>query len=203
MILGFLEAFLGSLWLGGKILSEKTSDTAAKNRHERNIAFGQTLENPELEHSILEEAVKKHHPWVVAQIPENDLEYVFGEQWQELIGTYYKEVFGAFQTSDDFGGSYNFNDVSSILINILMSQHGYLRDSRYWRGYQRGRIIRGVPKEDRVEVANRTCRIIERNIRTAHPDIDLYLCQNPFDKYILSWNTDLNSVGEKTTPYFT
>ena len=203
MVLGFLEAFFGSIWLGGKLLSEKSSDVASKNRHENNIAFGQTLENLELEHSLLEEAVKKHHPWVVAQIPEEDLAYIFGEKWQELIDSYYKDTFGVFQTADGFGGSYNFNDVSSILINVLMSQRGYLRASRYWRGYQRGRVIKGVPREDRVVVANRTCRIIERNIRSTHPNIDLYLCQSPFDEYILNWNTDLNSVGEKTTPYFT
>lgn len=194
MVLGFLEAFFGSLFIGGRLIGSKVNDAIYKNDMQRREAIMAKLTNREAEKKLGNMAKENGWDWVIQQIPESDLAYVFGTNWAEIIHEYRMKMPKPYNKDTpmfiarNVGYFYCFDDICSILFNILASQNGLVLSERMLNGYQTAYPIGGVEYENRQGVAQRTCRLIESNIRKKHPDIKICLVNNPARNFSLRWD---------------
>lgn len=202
MIIGFFEALFGSLYIGGRLLGEKVLNAGDKARREKYDGIEKIMTNrnreTELDNSIYH--YKKTTLQVAEMVPEEDLIYVFGPNYKDLMSAYINRL------QDDYSMGNGFYDITSILVNIILSQEGIARDFRLITGYNWCSPVLGLPRDNKDEICKRALRIIDRNMRREHPDLEIYLCQAPgssFEaKHTYKWSVDLMSAGIKEPPVF-
>src|SRR5699024_6699163 len=77
---------------------------------------------------------------------------------------------------DRIVGVFGFQHTNNVIWNIWLSKHGYLDTWFSWRGYEYAVRMEGLETaEEFKNVPLRACKVIERNIQKAHPDIPLRL----------------------------
>lgn len=202
MIIGFFEALFGSLYIGGRLLGEKALNAGDKARHEKYEKIEEIITNrsreAELDNSIYHH--KKTTLQVAEMVPEEDLIYVFGQNYKELMSAYINRL------QEDYSMYNGFYDITSILVNIILSQEGIARSYRLIRGYNWCSPVLGLSRDNKDEVCKRALRIIDRNMRRAHPDLEIYLCQAPgsgFEaQHTYDWSVALMAADIKKPPVF-
>ena len=154
--------------------------------------------NPTQEYELERELVGHGNAMKIAErIPKEDLVYVFGNDYEKIISSC-----KSYLVNDDYPG-WGFYNVESILFNVFLSQDGIIRHMRVSGGYCWHTPVKGLTPETKDGVCKRACKIIDRNIRTAHPNLGLYLCNDlSKDGNRYRWSSFLQVSNSLTAPVF-
>lgn len=139
---------------------------------ERSLFYVDKL-NSEISFNSFNESVKEiyaYRKYAIEQcIPEEDLIFIFGLQWREVLKIPECDIAdNAMNIMKDIipiGYSNEFGNVWGIVLDLLLSIDGIVASKHIINGYQVGREIIGVPFDERVEIAKKACKVIERNIQ--------------------------------------
>ena len=218
-------ALFGGAWLLHKFTNEKLASKAFDRRFQTTEAIRKSvsdweferelrskffyilppdIENgtvtltPEIHEKIWNNVLETRDNVIHNIIPSSDMEFVFGENWEEwfeqlpvdynsLKNTYESNLFG------EFGG------IWEVVFNIWLSEQGYIGYWHTYHGYQYKMDIVGVLHNDRISVATRACQIIERNILEKHNnDEGLKLYVHNGADYELIWKYEFpDSIGNR------
>ena len=194
MVVGFLEALFGSLCFGVKLADDKVNNSEHDKMLLSREQIRSVLTNRKKETELGSMARENGWDWVINQIPTSDLQFIFGDDWERIINDYksgkiekYNFNKLTFLPRDD-GAYHCFRDINSILFNVLASQHGIILHNRMYNGYQTGYAIDGVDFERREITAKKVCIVIERNIKSNHPNINIRIENNPSIAYMMRWD---------------
>ena len=192
----FFAALFGGAYLAGRSIRDAALDSAIEARNKRYREIVNNLTDDKLEYQMrgemdwkrrygappLSDVMEKR--WkMLREIPNQDLTYVFGENWEAMFTK--ERVFLPYSTG---GITDAFGSIWEIAFNLWLSQKNLI-SSRHTSYYNTRFIIYGLPEEmSKTQVSLRACKIIERNIQKTHPEY--FMCVNPIkDKeHQLTWN---------------
>ncbi len=218
-------ALFGGAWLLHKFTSEKSASKAFDRRfqtieairksvsdweYERemrskffyilppDIQNGTIKLTPELHEKIWNDVLEMRDNVVHNIIPAKDMEFVFGENWEEWFEQLPEEYdWLRNQYESAFGGK--FGGIWEVVFNIWLSMQGYIGYWHTYRGYNYKHDIVGVLHDDRIRVATRACQVIERNIRKRYNnDEGFKLYVHDGADYKLIWKYEFpDSIGNR------
>lgn len=184
----FFAALFGGGYLAMKISKDKRniiqaqSESAIRNtiidmltnyqleeKLERNLFYIDKL-NSETSFNDFNESIKEIYAYrkyaIEEYIPEEDLIFIFGLQWREILKIPECDIVDkAINDVIPIGYSNEFGNVWGIVLNLLLSIDGIVASKHIINGYQVGREIIGAPFDERVEITKKACKVIERNIQ--------------------------------------
>lgn len=228
--MALIFAVLGILYFVIKCSGEKASLKGVKRNSNRVLDIAEQLSNRAFENEYydkIREYAKRasrksfeHEEDTidVSQDPreqiigeiKDDLEYVFQENTEKAIDcfkeymTYDKNKFlYGYDWKDRIAGKSGFRHTNNVIWNIWLSKHGYLDYWYSFLGYQYATRMEGLETaEEFKNVPLRACKVIERNIQKAHPDIPLRIFA--YERYKgtpgawphLSWEFTFNNSGK-------
>lgn len=109
---------------------------------------------------------------MLREIPNEDLVYVFGANWEAIFTK--ERVYLPYASSGIYEA---FGSIWEVAFNMWLSSKNLI-SSRHTSYYHIRFVIRGLPEEmDKTQVALKACKIIERNIQKKHPEY--FMCINP------------------------
>lgn len=182
----FFVAFFGVIYLVGRCAWEKSLDRAIEAREKRYREIINKLTDNELESQMRSKMnckkpyysspayeISKKVRWdMLREIPNEDLIYVFGANWEAIFTK--ERVYLPYASSGIYEA---FGSIWEVAFNIWLSSKNLI-SSRHTSYYHTRFVIRGLPEEmDKTQVALKACKIIERNIQKKHPEY--FMCINP------------------------
>ena len=202
----FFLALFGGAYLAGKSISESIKSEAADARRKRCDEITNRMVNRDLECEMRDALnwkpkcgknlwdVQEKRWKMLREIPEEDLVYVFGDNWEELFTK--ERVFLPYSSSPTDGVV----DIWEMAFNLWLSGRHFIGQWHY-RGYYYNNMPRGLPKdrEQCKKTIFKMARVIERNIKKKYPDISL--SKNPINENVfpdkkntLIWNFYLDCL---------
>ena len=140
--------------------------------------------------------------WDMIKDIHDDLREVFGENWKEIYknaGLYHGYNIGDFRDFDCYNGSCSegFRNVWNLAYEIVLAKKGLIPYNR--DNYRIRNPITGINRGEQFDVAKKACRIIEKYMQQAHPDLNLALVPSngKIYGYSLSWNFYFDYLGIK------
>ena len=226
----FFIALFGGAYILNKLSGEKTNHKIAQRKLDRAESIRELLYDFEVERqyrekffyklpidvengtlpftnelyeSLIENVLKTRDDVIHNIIPESDMIYVFGENWDE----WFKSRPTDFDSLQEPASSWtfpHFQNIWDVVFNIWFSMNGFLTYDHTFSGYNFMMDIQGVLHKDRIKVASRACEVIERNINEKKPGIyglKLYTSSTQGSKLVWQyespdfigdrlWNTD-------------
>lgn len=192
----FFAALFGGAFLAGRSIRDSAMVSAAEARRKRYREIVDKLEDQILENqmrgkldwkkphnSYSYEQAQKARWDMLREIPNRDLVYVFGENWEEIFKK--ERVFLPYSTG---GVTDAFGSIWEIALNLWLSGK-HIICSRHSAYYNTRFIINGLPEEmDKTQVALKACKVIERNIQKKYPEY--FMCVNPIKnkEHLLTWS---------------
>ena len=210
-------ALFGIAYLAGKSISEQVGTEAAEARRNKYSSIIEKMQNPELEsnmRSSLEwkkgyysapySEVKKRRWEMLREIPEKDLVYVFGNNWEEMFE---KQL--AYLPNTYTGTEGMLFDIWEMAFNIWLSKR-HVISRNHTKQYYYNNIVRGMPQDRKQskQAIFKMAKIIERNIQEKFPEASLSL--NPINENVfpdkknnLIWNfwLDCLDVPKRISPW--
>lgn len=197
----FFAALFGGAYLAGRSIRDAALDSAIEARNKRYREIVNNLTDDKLEYQMrgemdwkrrygappLSDVMEKR--WkMLREIPNEDLVYVFGANWEAIFTK--ERVYLPYASSGIYEA---FGSIWEVAFNMWLSSKNLI-SSRHTSYYHTRFVIRGLPEEiDKTQVALKACKIIERNIQKKHPEY--FMCINPVkDKEnTLTWSFWLDS----------
>ena len=202
-------ALFGGLYLAGKSISESAKQSAADARLARCREIESKLTDRDLEWHMRNEldwepkcgknlwSVIDKRWKMLKEIPQKDLVYVFGDNWEELFT---KERVYLAHTSGAISGQ--MIDIWEMAFNLWLSGRHIISNNNTIYGYYYNNIVRGMPRDKALnkKAIFRMAKVIERNLQEKFPEVAL--SKNPIkwksfpDKEnTLVWNFNLDGIG--------
>lgn len=131
--------------------------------------------------------VLKARAEMVSEVNEDDMAYVFGNDWREIF-----DRKGVPYLADSMGGGYFpecFQYIHEVAFNLWLSQKGYISEFHADCGYSAQIILKGLKDEEqgrRYGITDRAVEVIQRNIHKEHPEYSLI--PDPVKPGLKSWN---------------
>lgn len=152
----------------------------------RDVQNGTVKLTPELHQKLKDDVINMRYDIIHNIIPTEDMEYVFGEDWENIFMSYPTD-YESLRDLNSSNSMAEFGDIWEIVFNIWFSTYGYITYSHTILGYRYKMGIRGVPHEDRIQVASRACQIIERNLLQKYDNDGFKLYVDSGDSSKLIW----------------
>lgn len=194
-------ALFGGAFLAGRSIRNAALDSLIEARNKRYREIVDELTKGTLEGQMRDkmewkrrygcptyDEVQKVRWDMLREIPNEDLVYVFGANWEAIFTK--ERVYLPYASSGIYEA---FGSIWEVAFNMWLSSK-HLISSRHTSYYHTRFVIRGLPEEiDKTQVALKACEIIERNIQKKHPEY--FMCINPVkDKEnTLTWSFWLDS----------
>ena len=152
----------------------------------RDVENGTVKLTPELHQKLKDDVINMRYDIIHNIIPTKDMEYVFGEDWENIFMSYPTD-YESLRDLDSSNFMAKFGDIWEIVFNIWFSTYGYIAYDHTDSGYRYKMGIRGVPHEDTIQVASRACQIIERNLLEKYDNDGFKLYVSSIDDSKLIW----------------
>ena len=210
-----LGALFGSAYIAGRVASEKSTHRAAQARHNDFMTIYNAITNMEEERKLadalyykfpqdikcgLAELTEERHNEICKSvintrnhvvhdiIPAEDMEYVFGEEWE----SYFEGVPSNYNALKEPGTMSFWGGVWDIILNMWLSTEGFASWKHITDGYRIKGSVPYIMDNDVPRVTRRTCEVIARNVRDHHPELcglGMHLGRSPTDAGgILRWD---------------
>ncbi len=207
-------ALFGGAWLLHKFTSEKSASKSFDRRFQITEAIRKSVSDwdferelrkkffyilppdvengtikltQELHEKIWNDALEMRNNVIHNIIPASDMEFVFGENWEEWFEQL-PEEYDWLRNQYEWAFDGKFGGIWEVVFNIWLSMQGYIGHHHTNDGYQYKMDIVGVLHDDRIRVATRACQVIERNILQNYNNDEgfkLYVCSGA--DYKLVW----------------
>ena len=178
-------ALFGGAFLAGRSIRNAALDSLIEARNKRYREIVDELTKGTLEGQMRDkmewkrrygcptyDEVQKVRWDMLREIPNEDLVYVFGANWEAIFTK--ERVYLPYASSGIYEA---FGSIWEVAFNIWLSSKNLI-SSRHTSYYHTRFVIRGLPEEmDKTQVALKACKIIERNIQKKHPEY--FMCINP------------------------
>lgn len=155
--------------------------------------------------------------WEAAQSISDDLEEIFGHDWKQILEKERPDISWSYQKSvfDSFSCAWN------IVFEMWYSKQGYIpQDGNRYNlratplfkketGIKKTIDIQNIQESHvadvccRIDTGMKICRVIEENMRDAHPQLNLRLCCGDYEGQpdMLVWDHKYKSVNIKPIYY--
>lgn len=178
-------ALFGGAFLAGRSIRNAALDSLIEARNKRYREIVDELTKGTLEGQMRDkmewkrrygcptyDEVQKVRWDMLREIPNEDLVYVFGANWEAIFTK--ERVYLPYASSGIYEA---FGSIWEVAFNMWLSSKNLI-SSRHTSYYHIRFVIRGLPEEmDKTQVALKACKIIERNIQKKHPEY--FMCINP------------------------
>lgn len=178
-------ALFGGAFLAGRSIRNAALDSLIEARNKRYREIVDELTKGTLEGQMRDkmewkrrygcptyDEVQKVRWDMLREIPNEDLVYVFGANWEAIFTK--ERVYLPYASSGIYEA---FGSIWEVAFNMWLSSKNLI-SSRHTSYYHTRFVIRGLPEEmDKTQVALKACKIIERNIQKKHPEY--FMCINP------------------------
>lgn len=173
-------ALFGGAYIAGRVGSEKAATKASNRRRETYRDINNQITNIALEDKMRSEmhwgkpydtdrwhttkaAIKK----MESEVPERDMEYVFGGNWRDL----FNNKFTPYIVYDGLNGG--FNCIHEVAFNLWLANK-HLISTNHTSGYVIECRMKDVDHALSRGIALRACEVIESHIQETHPELRLY-----------------------------